>query len=1017
MPMEKTFDAAAAEQRLYEAWEKAGCFTAGANASRPETFCIMIPPPNVTGSLHMGHAFNNTLQDILVRWHRMRGFDTLWQPGQDHAGIATQMVVERELAKEGNPGRREMGREKFLEKVWDWKGQSGGTIITQLKRLGASCDWSRNAFTMSGAPGAPAGEDGNFHDAVIKVFVEMFRKGLIYRGKRLVNWDPHFETAISDLEVEQVELDGNMWRLRYPLEDGATYEHPVEFDEEGTPTAFETRDYLVVATTRPETMLGDTGVAVHPEDDRYRHLIGKTVRLPLCGRSIPIVADDYADPTKGTGAVKITPAHDFNDWGVGQRTGLRAINIMSTRAAMFLKDNADFAEGCDDALVADCIARFDGLDRYEARKAIIADAEAQGWLDGIDSDRHMVPHGDRSKTAIEPYLTDQWFVDTQKIVGPALDTVRKGMAAQEAGAFDETAGYTRILPERDAKTYFHWLENIEPWCISRQLWWGHQIPVWYGLDLDASHFTDDEGDNALDDVELYRLLGEGFVQRGARHHCAADFEAVKAQFQDVLAGLPAPLHAMRVVEVSGRAAAEEALAESLAEYNLSQDPTGLIYPIWRDPDVLDTWFSSGLWPIGTLGWPEETPELAKYFPTDVLITGFDIIFFWVARMMMMQLAVVDQVPFHTVYVHALVRDEKGKKMSKSLGNVLDPLELIDEYGADAVRFTLTAMAAMGRDLKLSTSRIAGYRNFGTKLWNATRFAEMNGVFEGYTPTGEIPAPTETVNTWIVGETARVREAVDEALNHYRFNDAANALYAFVWGKVCDWYVEFSKPLLMDGTEAQKAETRATMAWVIDQCLILLHPIMPYITEELWGTTAERAKMLVHADWPAYGADLIDLQADREMNWVIALIEEIRSARAQMNVPAGAKIPMLYTELDAAGQDAWARNEALIRRMARIDSLSAAETLPKGCVTIAVEGGSFALPLAGIIDVAAERARLEKTLSKLEKDLKGLEGRLKNPKFVESAPEDVVEETRELVEAKTGEAAKLRGALERLAELG
>ncbi|MBK5923237.1 valine--tRNA ligase [Rhodovulum sulfidophilum] len=1017
MPMEKTFDAAAAEQRLYEAWEKAGCFTAGANASRPETFCIMIPPPNVTGSLHMGHAFNNTLQDILVRWHRMRGFDTLWQPGQDHAGIATQMVVERELAKEGNPGRREMGREKFLEKVWDWKGQSGGTIITQLKRLGASCDWSRNAFTMSGAPGAPAGEDGNFHDAVIKVFVEMYNKGLIYRGKRLVNWDPHFETAISDLEVEQVELDGNMWRLRYPLEDGATYEHPVEFDEEGTPTAFETRDYLVVATTRPETMLGDTGVAVHPEDDRYRHLIGKTVRLPLCGRSIPIVADDYADPTKGTGAVKITPAHDFNDWGVGQRTGLRAINIMSTRAAMFLKDNADFAEGCDDALVADCIARFDGLDRYEARKAIIADAEARGWLDGIDSDRHMVPHGDRSKTAIEPYLTDQWFVDTQKIVGPALDTVRKGMAAQEAGQFDETAGYTRILPERDAKTYFHWLENIEPWCISRQLWWGHQIPVWYGLDLDASHFTDDEGDNALDDVELYRLLGEGFVQRGARHHCAADFEAVKAQFQDVLAGLPAPLHAMRVVEVSGRAAAEEALAESLAEYNLSQDPTGLIYPIWRDPDVLDTWFSSGLWPIGTLGWPEETPELAKYFPTDVLITGFDIIFFWVARMMMMQLAVVDQVPFHTVYVHALVRDEKGKKMSKSLGNVLDPLELIDEYGADAVRFTLTAMAAMGRDLKLSTSRIAGYRNFGTKLWNATRFAEMNGVFEGYTPTGEIPAPTETVNTWIVGETARVREAVDEALSHYRFNDAANALYAFVWGKVCDWYVEFSKPLLMDGTEAQKAETRATMAWVIDQCLILLHPIMPYITEELWGTTAERAKMLVHADWPAYGADLIDLQADREMNWVIALIEEIRSARAQMNVPAGAKIPMLHTELDAAGQDAWARNEALIRRMARIDSLSAAETLPKGCVTIAVEGGSFALPLAGIIDVAAERARLEKTLSKLEKDLKGLEGRLKNPKFVESAPEDVVEETRELVEAKTGEAAKLRGALERLAELG
>ncbi|RAP40156.1 valine--tRNA ligase [Rhodovulum viride] len=988
MPMEKTFDAATAEPRLYEAWEKAGCFTAGANASRPETFCIMIPPPNVTGSLHMGHAFNNTLQDILVRWHRMRGFDTLWQPGQDHAGIATQMVVERELAKEGNPGRREMGREKFLEKVWAWKGQSGGTIVNQLKRLGASCDWSRNAFTMSGAPGAPAGEDGNFHDAVIKVFVDMYNKGLIYRGKRLVNWDPHFETAISDLEVEQVEVDGNMWRLRYPLEDGATYEHPVEFDEEGKPTAFETRDYLVVATTRPETMLGDTGVAVHPEDARYRHLIGKTVRLPLCGRSIPIVADDYADPTKGTGAVKITPAHDFNDWGVGQRTGLRAINIMSTRAAIFLKDNADFAEGCDAALVADAIARFDGLDRYEARKAIVAEAEAEGWLDGIDSDRHMVPHGDRSKTAIEPYLTDQWFVDTQKIVGPALDAVRKGMAAQEAGTFDQKAGYTRILPERDAKTYFHWLENIEPWCISRQLWWGHQIPVWYGP---AFNHAVESGIGTLSpDKQSIQFVGSSFedVAKAARRAYGCHIEEV---FPDMSGRIPLMFE--------------------------DHDTKGLTsVGLCRDPDVLDTWFSSGLWPIGTLGWPEKTSELAKYFPTDVLITGFDIIFFWVARMMMMQLAVVDQIPFHTVYVHALVRDEKGKKMSKSLGNVLDPLELIDEYGADAVRFTLTAMAAMGRDLKLSTSRIAGYRNFGTKIWNATRFAEMNGVFEGYAPTGDIPAPTETVNKWIVGEVARVREAVDEALAAYRFNDAANALYAFVWGKVCDWYVEFSKPLLMDGTDAQKAETRATMAWVIDQCLILLHPIMPYITEELWATTAERPKMLVHADWPAYGADLIDAGADREMNWVIALIEEIRSARAQMNVPAGAKIAMLYTELDQAGKTAWTRNEAMIQRMARIESLTEAKTLPKGCVTIAVEGGAFALPLEGIIDVAEEKARLEKTLSKLEKDLKGLEGRLKNPKFVESAPEDVVEETRDLVAAKTEEAAKLRVALERLAEL-
>ncbi|ARE39307.1 Valyl-tRNA synthetase [Rhodovulum sp. P5] len=976
MPMEKTFDAAAAEPRLYDAWEKAGCFTAGANASRAETFCIMIPPPNVTGSLHMGHAFNNTLQDILVRWHRMRGFDTLWQPGQDHAGIATQMVVERELAKQGNPGRREMGREKFLEKVWEWKGQSGGTIINQLKRLGASCDWSRNAFTMSGAPGAPAGDEGNFHDAVIKVFVDMYNKGFIYRGKRLVNWDPHFETAISDLEVEQVEVDGHMWRLRYPLEGGETYEHPVEFDEDGNPTAYETRDYLVVATTRPETMLGDTGVAVHPDDARYKHLIGKTVRLPLTGRSIPIVADEYADPEKGTGAVKITPAHDFNDWEVGQRTGLCAINVMNTRAGMWLKDNPDFAEGCDPDLIAKAIERLDGQDRYEAREAIINEATDNGWLDGIDSDRHMVPHGDRSKVAIEPYLTDQWFVDAKKIVGPALEAVRDGR--------------TKILPEQHEKVYFHWLENIEPWCISRQLWWGHQVPVWYGPE--GAH----DGESLLRPKEF----------------CGANEEAVRKLAEEFYGpGVDVVFGKQPNRNFTGESAKEKASEANFIERGARPTAT-----LWRDPDVLDTWFSSGLWPIGTLGWPEQTEELQKYFPTDVLITGFDIIFFWVARMMMMQLAVVDQIPFHTVYVHALVRDEKGKKMSKSLGNVLDPLELIDEFGADAVRFTLTAMAAMGRDLKLSTQRIAGYRNFGTKIWNAARFAEMNGVFEGYKPDGSIPQPTETVNKWIIGETARVRQTVDEALTAYRFNDAANALYGFVWGKVCDWYVEFSKPLLMDGTPDQQAETRATMAWVLDQCLILLHPIMPYITEELWGTLGERQKMLVHADWPTYGADLIDTAADREMNWVIALIEDVRSARAQMGVPAGAQIPMLHTELDDAGRAAWNRNEALIRKLARIESLSATDAFPKGCITVAAEGGNFGLPLADIIDVSAEKARLEKTRAKLQKELGGLEGRLKNPKFVASAPEEVVEETKELAEAKRNEAGKLSAALSRLAEL-
>ncbi|MCO8146161.1 valine--tRNA ligase [Rhodovulum tesquicola] len=980
MPMEKTFNAAEAEARLYDAWEKAGCFTAGANASRPETFCIMIPPPNVTGSLHMGHAFNNTLQDILVRWHRMRGFDTLWQPGQDHAGIATQMVVERELAKAGKPGRREMGREEFLKTVWEWKQQSGGTIINQLKRLGASCDWSRNAFTMSGAPGAPEGEEGNFHDAVIKVFVDLYDKGYIYRGKRLVNWDPHFETAISDLEVEQVEVDGAMWRLRYPLEDGATWDRPTEWDDEGNVTATEPCPYLVVATTRPETMLGDTGVAVHPEDARYKHLIGKTVRLPLCGRSIPIVADEYADPAKGTGAVKITPAHDFNDWEVGQRAGLRAINVMTTRAAMFLKDNRDFAEGCDPDLVAKAIERLDGADRYAAREAIINEASDDGWLDGIDPDRHMVPHGDRSKVAIEPYLTDQWFVDTAKIVEPALAAVREGR--------------TRILPEQHEKVYFHWLENIEPWCISRQLWWGHQIPVWYGpkktkgggrsFSVVFGRTDTDKEFCGANEEEIRRIAEEYYGE--SVELCDSQPEAVKRNGRNLL-------------------------------------PSGAVHrtpiALYRDPDVLDTWFSSGLWPIGTLGWPEDTPELQKYFPTDVLITGFDIIFFWVARMMMMQLAVVDRVPFHTVYVHALVRDEKGKKMSKSLGNVLDPLDLIDEFGADAVRFTLTAMAAMGRDLKLSTSRIAGYRNFGTKLWNAARFAEMNGVFSDESPmeVRRKPDASQTVNRWIIGETAKVRQAVDDALENYRFNDAANALYGFVWGKVCDWYVEFSKPLLLDGSPEEQRETRATMAWVLDQCLILLHPIMPFITEDLWTTTATRKKMLVHADWPTYGAELIDPDADREMNWVIDLIEEIRSARAQMGVPAGAQIPMLATQIDPAARKAWDRNEALIRKLARVESLSEVNDLPKGCVTIAVEGGSFALPLAGIVDVAAEKTRLEKSLAKLEKELAGLTGRLNNPKFIDSAPEDVVEETRDLAAAKQDEAAKLRAALARLAELG
>ncbi|WP_170449241.1 valine--tRNA ligase [Ruegeria arenilitoris] len=1052
MAMDKTFNAAEAEARIYKAWEQAGAFKAGANKSRDESFCIMIPPPNVTGALHVGHAFNNTLQDILIRWHRMRGFDTLWQPGQDHAGIATQMQVEKMLAATQQPSRNELGREKFLEKVWEWKGEYGGTIIEQLKRLGSSCDWSRNAFTMAGAAGDPrTGHENspNFHDAVIKVFVDMYDKGLIYRGKRLVNWDPHFETAISDLEVENIEVAGHMWHFKYPLAGGETYTY-VEKDEDGNIVLEEERDYISIATTRPETMLGDGAVAVHPSDERYAPIVGKLCEIPVGPkehrRHIPIITDEYPDPNFGSGAVKITGAHDFNDYQVAKRGKIPMYRLMDTRGHM----RADGAPYADEAAKAQEYARgrefteneidainlvpdhLRGLDRFEARAKVVEEITAEGLAvmtraddprlgstalkpdaEGADAPVPLVeskpimqPFGDRSKVVIEPMLTDQWFVETSKIVGPALDAVRDGRV--------------KIIPESGEKTYYHWLENIEPWCISRQLWWGHQIPVWYGLDLSAEDFKDDENDGELDLVELGRLLNEGgMLHRGAVMECAASFEDVTGKFLDDNADIPSPLSHATVIEVADKHEAIHRFAESLAQYAIDRDPTKLVYPVWRDPDVLDTWFSSGLWPIGTLGWPEQTEELQRYFPTDVLITGFDILFFWVARMMMMQLAVVNEIPFHTVYLHQLVRDEKGKKMSKTTGNVIDPLEIVDEFGADALRFTNASMAAIGGVLKLSRERITGYRNFGTKLWNAVRFAEMNEVFTDAVPQLDVAElqPKAAVNRWIIGETARVREEVDSALESYRFNDAANALYAFVWGKVCDWYVELSKPLLQgDDAEAQ-AETRATMRWVLDQCLVLLHPIMPFITEELWGLTGTRAKMLVHADWPSYAADdLVDADADREMNWVISVIENTRSARAQMRVPAGLYVPMLVTEIDAHGQAAWDRNEALIKRLARIDSLTKADTLPKGTISIAAPGASFGLPLADIIDIGAEKERLEKAKGKLAKELGGLRGRLNNPKFVASAPEEVVEEAKANLAAREEEEARINEALARLAEI-
>lgn len=1016
------FNAKEAEARIYANWEAAGCFKAGANArTDAATYCVMIPPPNVTGVLHMGHAFNNTLQDILTRWHRMRGFDTLWQPGTDHAGIATQMVVERRLAETQQPGRRELGREAFTQKVWEWKAESGGTIRDQLKRLGASCDWSREAFTMSGAPGAPEGNEGNFHDAVIKVFVEMYNKGLIYRGKRLVNWDPHFETAISDLEVENIEVPGHMWHFKYPLAGGETYTY-VEKDEDGNVTLTEERDYISIATTRPETMLGDGAVAVHPSDERYAPIVGKLCEIPVGPkehrRLIPIITDEYPDPDFGSGAVKITGAHDFNDYQVAKRGNIPMYNLMDTKANM----RADGKPYADEAAIAQAIANreqdFDeamiaamnlvpdeyrGMTREDARKAVVADITAEGNAvmapvqhddksrpgfspapaDGetyngpshvpyVENKPIMQPFGDRSKVVIEPLLTDQWFVDTAKIVGPALDAVKNGDV--------------KILPESGEKVYFHWLENIEPWCISRQLWWGHQIPVWYGPKITNRTATDHMKFDALN---TKHNQGDFAV------FCGANFQDIETQAREY--------YQDDIIEVGSL---DEAKQRGIK---------GGVFPLYRDPDVLDTWFSSGLWPIGTLGWPEDTPELAKYFPTSDLITGQDILFFWVARMMMMQLAVTDQIPFDTVYLHGLVRDAKGKKMSKSTGNVMDPLDLIEEYGADALRFSSAAMASLGGTLKLDTQRIAGYRNFGTKLWNAASYGEMRGVFD-VPHSDAVPAGTQhPLNRWIKGEIAKTREIVDQALTDYRFNDAASALYAFTWNTFCDWYLEFTKPIFDEGTPEDIEETKSTYAWALDQCLILLHPIMPFITEELWGQK-DRPKPLIHADWPTYTTDLVDAEADAELNWVIRLIEALRSARAQMHVPAGAYIPCVVKGFEADARAAYERNKALIHRFARLESLTEVDDFPKGTVALAISGGSFGLPLADVIDVAEEIARLEKTIGKLAKELGGLRGRLKNPKFAESAPAEVVEETKTNLALREEEESKLQEALTRLKEL-
>jgi valyl-tRNA synthetase len=890
--LDKTYDPKEIEARRYPEWEQSGAFKAYPQSEKPP-YCIVIPPPNVTGSLHMGHALDNTLQDILIRWRRMKGDDVLWQPGTDHAGIATQMVVVRNLEQEGiglategadkgNANRKLLGREEFLARVWEWKAYSGGTITRQLRRLGASCDWSRERFTM----------DEGLSRAVLRVFVDLYRQGLIYKDNRLVNWDPKMLTAISDLEVESREVKGSLWYFRYPIEDS--------------------EEHIVVATTRPETMLGDTAVAVHPDDPKWRHLIGKHAILPLVGRRIPIVGDEYSDPEKGSGAVKITPAHDFNDFEVGRRHKLEAISIFDK----FARVNENAPE------------KYRGLDRFEARKKIVAELEEQGLVEKIEPHTHAVPYGDRGGVPVEPFLTEQWYADARKLAEAPMAAARDGRVT--------------FVPERGRDDFFRWMENIEPWCISRQLWWGHQIPAWYGPDR-----------------KVFVALSEGEAMAEARRHYGKDV------------------------------------------------------PLERDPDVLDTWFSSALWPFSTLGWPDQTPALAKYYPTSVLVTGWDILFFWVARMMMMGMHFMGEVPFRTVYLHGLVTDEKGQKMSKSKGNVIDPLELIDKYGADALRFTMASLAsAQAGRLRLATARVEGSRNFATKLWNATRFAEMNGVaMRGHFE----PASARLgVNKWMLGELARANMAVDKALHDFRLNEAANTLYEFIWAVVCDWYVELTKPILQGPDGSEKDETRAVTAFVLRETLKLLHPVMPFITEELWDKLGHRAEhgALIGQPWPAPSP--IDEAADAEMGWLVRLISDIRSARAELNVPAGAKLRLLVVGANDITKARLTAHQAAIERLARVESIDRSTvTVPKAALQVVLEEATYALPVSEVIDLKAEGARLQKEIRKLADEVGRIDAKLGNAAFVSRAPEEVVEEQRERRMQAEQTRSRLSAALERL----
>lgn len=994
--LEQRFDASAEEHKIFEAWEKTQCFVPSDDPTA-EPYAIVIPPPNVTGVLHMGHALNNTLQDVLVRFERMRGRKVLWQVGTDHAGIATQMVVERNLAKAGgNETRASLGREEFIKRVWEWRHQSGGEIINQLKRLGSSCDWSREKFTMG-----EGGEDSDqMVQAVKKVFVDLYNEGLIYRAKRLVNWDTHFRTAISDLEVVNTDVDGHMWHFKYPLCDGETYTY-IERDDDGNVTLKEERDYISIATTRPETMLGDGAVAVHPDDERYMPIVGKLCEIPVGPkehrRQIPIITDDYPDPDFGSGAVKITGAHDFNDYQVAVRGGIPMYSLMDEKGAM-RNDGKPYAET---ASIAGQIARgeiewdegtvgsmnlvpeeYRGLDRFKARKRITDDITKEGLVVTFEKDGQIIPLveektisqpiGDRSGTVIEPMLKDQWFVDAKTLAIPAIQAVKDGDTA--------------FVPETWSKTYFNWLEDIQPWCISRQLWWGHRIPAWFGPNFSCQDNTDRDPF-----VEPKIFVGNDIV---ATEKTIEQF--YKEKLGKDIRFFDDPLEAGIFWE-DNRGEAD-------------------VLPVYRDPDVLDTWFSSALWPFSTQGWPEQTEDLNTFYPTQVLVTAFDIIFFWVARMMMMGLHFTKQVPFSEVYIHALVLDANGQKMSKSKGNAMDPLEMIDQYGADALRFALTSMAAQGRNIKLSTKRVEGCRNFSTKLWNAARFCQMNDCIFDSSPL-EHDKLQVNVNLWIVSELISAANKTTEAIENYKFNEASDALYKFVWSVYCDWYLELIKSVFSSDDENARNETRRVAAWVIEETLKLLHPFTPFVTEALWQRLTQsgqqKTNFLMLQCWPVYKEFKLSPRAVEEVNWVIEAISVIRSYRADLGVEQAVKIPTTLIGPTSDTASIWSEYTSVFERLAKIKSLGISQDIPDGSVSAIAGSTSIGLQIEGLIDIESAEKRLEKEINKLTSDLKIINNKLENQNFIARAPAQVIGENRQRLAEANERLRKLKPALKAL----